>query len=152
MVSPTLSAAGPALCGMPKTDLFLPARQTSVSTTLRVRAAGVRWPNQMHLPEEVTLKLDGAYILKVKAVDRENLPITGVQIGPWIMQKPGYEAEINLSGTLTTRLATGADGTMVLDWLPKYTARGWNVIYRAVNHFAFDRSFYKYPRKSQPMC
>jgi hypothetical protein len=94
------------------------------------------------LPAEIALKLDGARTIKVKAVDQAGEPIAGVRIGAWYLKKPNYEADINLSGTLDNYPLTGADGTVVLDWLPKEVHQGYSIIYRAENHFAHDHTFF----------
>ncbi len=70
-------------------------------------------------PVEVELTLDGARVVRVKAVEPDGRPIEGVRVHPWYVQKPGHEAMFNLSGDADeAKATTGADGFARIDWLP----------------------------------
>jgi RNA polymerase sigma factor (sigma-70 family) len=73
------------------------------------------------LPDQVTLTLDGARTIQVKAVDGDGKPIAGVNVGLISTERKGRgrfwdsffpKAEL--------RPATGKDGVVVLDWLPEH--------------------------------
>jgi uncharacterized GH25 family protein len=69
------------------------------------------------LPERLTLTLDGARPpLRVKAVDPAGKPLAGVLVGPWLLQKPGREVQMN--GMIDAFVKTGDDGVASLEWLP----------------------------------
>lgn len=94
------------------------------------------------LPTEVALKLDGTRTFNVKVVDHQDRPVPGVQIGTWLVQKPGHESEINLSISALPSPTTNADGIAVLDWLPAKVARSWSIKYQAENQYALDHAFF----------
>jgi thiol-disulfide isomerase/thioredoxin len=94
------------------------------------------------LPTELRLKLDGARTFKVKAVDRDNRSVSGVRVGTWLVQKPNYEAEINVSMTALRAPVTDENGEAVIDWLPAKTARSWTIMYHAENQYALDHAFF----------
>ena len=97
---------------------------------------------QHPLPERVTLTLDGARTVRVKALDHLGLPVAGVPIGPWTIHKPGAEANINLSGTSASWPATDATGTVVFDWLPERFEQGLSFVNRAEGYYSTDHSVY----------
>ena len=70
------------------------------------------------LPEEVTLRLDGARTVRIKAVDRAGQPVPGVEFTPWIIRKPEKLDGTNLSGSQTVRARTDAAGVATFQWLP----------------------------------
>lgn len=71
------------------------------------------------LPEQLKLRLNGARTVRVKTVDQTGKPVAGVKVGPWYLRKPGYEADINLSGVPALRTQTDANGLAIVDWLPE---------------------------------
>ncbi len=79
------------------------------------RARGSTLP-LLPLPERLTLTLDGARPpVRVKTVDRENRPLAGLEVGPWLIKKPGHESEMN---GINTFVKTDGNGVATLDWLP----------------------------------
>jgi thiol-disulfide isomerase/thioredoxin/protocatechuate 3,4-dioxygenase beta subunit len=94
------------------------------------------------LPDQLTFKLDGARKFIVKCIDRENRPVKGIQVGTWLVQKPGYEAEANLSLSAVNAPITGDDGVAIIDWLPAKTARSWSIKYDAKNLYALDHAYF----------
>jgi RNA polymerase sigma factor (sigma-70 family) len=77
------------------------------------------------LPDQLTLTLDGARTVRVKAVDREGRPIGGVAVGVSSVQKAGHDWFSNwLSSNADLWPTTGRDGIAVLDWLPERLAGG----------------------------
>ena len=46
----------------------------------------------------------------------------------WHIRKVNDEADINLSATSDKWAMTGADGTVVLDWLPKQVHQGYQAV------------------------
>lgn len=80
------------------------------------RARGSADP-PLALPDRLTLTLDGARPpLRLKAVDHRGRPLAGVKIGPARMTKPGRESDLN--GIHDAFVATDAEGSAVIDWLP----------------------------------
>jgi hypothetical protein len=71
------------------------------------------------LPAEITLTLDGAATVRVKAVDTAGRPVPGAVFGPAQVFKPG---KIRGSSGVVTRATTDEHGVAVFDWLPKM---GW---------------------------
>jgi len=71
------------------------------------------------LPDQLELKLDGARTVRVKAVDQNGKPVARVKVAPWYLRKPGYEADVNLSGVPALKSVTDSEGIAVLDWLPE---------------------------------
>ncbi len=69
------------------------------------------------LPESVALILDGARTVRIKAVDRDGKPLTGVGFYPWLLHKDGRRGQVNL-WTVITAASTGPDGVATFDWLP----------------------------------
>jgi hypothetical protein len=72
------------------------------------------------LPDEVKLTLDGARSVRFRAIDHNGQPVAGVRVGPWILRKPGYDGQINLSGASASWPVTNEMGTATLDWLPEH--------------------------------
>ena len=75
------------------------------------------------LPGELTLTLDGAQSLRIKAVDPEGRPVPGVVFAPFRPMKSGKISSIALYNGLTTSATTDAQGVAVFDWLPKEGSR-----------------------------
>jgi protocatechuate 3,4-dioxygenase beta subunit len=93
--------------------------------------------------EPLTLTLDGARTLRVKAVGRDGKPIAGVKVGPLVIQKPGHPPSgINLSGTSESWPVTGEDGTVTLDWLPGRFERALQIIIRSGDYSTRDAVTY----------
>jgi hypothetical protein len=72
------------------------------------------------LPDQLTLTLDGVRTERLKAVDRDGKPISGVRVAPRSIQKVGREPFNNwLDRTSELWPETGHDGVALLDWLPR---------------------------------
>jgi len=71
------------------------------------------------LPAEVTLTLDGAQTVRIKAIDSKGQPVPGVAFSPWILTKPGRITHANMFRSVILRVVTGADGIAEFDWYPK---------------------------------
>jgi beta-lactamase regulating signal transducer with metallopeptidase domain/protocatechuate 3,4-dioxygenase beta subunit len=71
------------------------------------------------LPQVITLTLDGARTVRVKAVDPAGQPVSGVVVKPFRPQKAGKIETINIAPGATTRTSTDEKGIAVFDWLPK---------------------------------
>ncbi len=70
------------------------------------------------LASRITLKLDGAMPpLKVKTVDSQGKPVAGIEVAPWLIQRPGQQEQLN--GTLKAHAVTNDRGEATLDWLPQ---------------------------------
>jgi 5-hydroxyisourate hydrolase-like protein (transthyretin family) len=61
-----------------------------------------------------------------------------VSVGPWYILKPGRETEINLSGTTASWSVTGADGCVVLDWLPERFEQSLPIVIRSEQYYSPD--------------
>ncbi len=80
------------------------------------------------LPDQLTLTLDGAQTVRVKAVDQDGKPIAGVNVGISSMHKANHEWFNNwFSVNAGIWPATDKDGIAVLDWLPERLGRGMAV-------------------------
>jgi beta-lactamase regulating signal transducer with metallopeptidase domain/uncharacterized GH25 family protein len=75
-------------------------------------------------PAEVTLTLDGARTVRVKAVDTAGKPVPGVVFAPWYIGRPRKMDQANIGGSAAVRATTDAAGVAVFDWLPKYVEPG----------------------------
>jgi hypothetical protein len=95
------------------------ARKSQLGFDYRTAERGGSAAQTNPLPNEVALKLDGARSLRVRTVDHNGQAVAGVKIGPWYIRKPGYEADINLSGATSLWPTTDAAGEVLLDWLPE---------------------------------
>ena len=62
------------------------------------------------LPADVTLTLDGAQTVRVKAVDSTGQPVPGVEIGPTHLSKIGKVSYANVRQSATTRAITDRPG------------------------------------------
>ena len=71
------------------------------------------------LPADVSLTLDGAVTVRVKAVDAAGNPVAGQKFTPWYISKPGKVEHANIGGASVAKAATDAEGVAVFDWLPK---------------------------------
>jgi thiol-disulfide isomerase/thioredoxin len=90
------------------------------------------------LPAQLTLTLDGARPpLRVKAVDRQGQPLPGVQVGPWLIQKPGRPDQLNGISDFPT---TDAQGVATIDWLPAHAEGQFSIIAYAPDYFAPDHA------------
>ncbi len=92
------------------------------------------------LPEKVALKLDGARTVRFRAVDHEDKPVAGVKIGPWIVQKPDHDSEINLSGTTSGWASTDEQGQASLDWAPEQFGKYLAFIHLVDGYYATEHS------------
>ncbi|WP_422928796.1 carboxypeptidase-like regulatory domain-containing protein [Singulisphaera sp. PoT] len=71
------------------------------------------------VPETLTLKLDGARRLRIKAVDLAGKPVAGIRVSPSVIQKAGYELGMINAIPWGSRPITQEDGVAVIDWLPE---------------------------------
>jgi RNA polymerase sigma factor (sigma-70 family) len=71
------------------------------------------------LPASVSLTLDGAQTVRIKAVDRDGKPLAGVKFAPWLLRKEGRRSYVNV-GSLIKNRTTERDGVATFDWLPTY--------------------------------
>ena len=53
------------------------------------------------LPADLTLTLDGATTVRVKAVDTQGRPVAGVEFTPWLIRKASKIDRANMAGGLT---------------------------------------------------
>jgi len=101
--------------------------------------AGERGNRQalLPLPDQLALTLDGAKTTRFKAVDGDDKPIGGVNIGVWTLEKKGHRHFFN-SPLVNAELwpATGPDGIAVLDWLPQDFGRAMGFGARAEGLYA----------------
>jgi RNA polymerase sigma factor (sigma-70 family) len=71
------------------------------------------------LPDELSLTLDGARRVEIKAIDSSGRPVPGVALSPTIIHKRGKLSYVNLSGNDTALATTDAQGIARFDWIPK---------------------------------
>jgi RNA polymerase sigma factor (sigma-70 family) len=69
------------------------------------------------IPMSVSLTLDGARTARIKAVDRDGKPLTGVAFTPWLLHKEGRRSQVNFSSRIL-QATTGPEGVASFDWLP----------------------------------
>jgi thiol-disulfide isomerase/thioredoxin len=74
---------------------------------------------QRPLPEKVNLKLDGARTVRFRVLDHQQRPVAGVRITPWLIRKPNYETQANLSESTVPEAVTDAKGMAAIDYLPE---------------------------------
>ena len=68
------------------------------------------------LPRQVSLVLNGARTVRVRAVDSANRPVAGVEIAPVSVYKKGKLGVVNLHASV--KASTDPQGLATLDWLP----------------------------------
>lgn len=91
------------------------------------------------LPDRLTLALDGALPpLRIKAVDRENRPLAGIEVGPWLLRKPGRESQMN--GMNQAFIKTDEAGVAALDWLPARLEGKISIIANSTDHYLPDHA------------
>jgi hypothetical protein len=71
------------------------------------------------IPERLTLTLDGALSITVRAVDQDGKPVAGVPVSPRMIKKVGRESFIPLDESAANWPVTDAEGVLTLDWLPR---------------------------------
>jgi len=72
-------------------------------------------------PEKLTLTLNGARRVRVRAIDSAGQPVSGIKVTPWSITKQGKSFYANLSGGLMSPLVnsnTDAQGIATVDWIP----------------------------------
>ena len=72
-------------------------------------------------PKQVTLTLNGARKVKLRAEDSAGKPIPNIEFIPWTIQKKGRLEDCNVAGASLLRGAcatTDKDGVATFDWLP----------------------------------
>ena len=93
------------------------------------------------LPDRLTLTLDGARPpLRIKAVDQNGKPLPGVEIGPWLIQKPGHESQMN--GMNAAFLKTDDHGVATIDWLPARAEHGFSILSSSSTHYSPENAAY----------
>jgi hypothetical protein len=91
------------------------------------------------LPSEVTLTLDGAETVRVKAVDSKGQPVSGVEIGLGYLHKRGKLSQAG--GGL--RVMTDRQGFATFDWLPKGGPGASFLIRAGENYSSPDQPHYE---------
>ncbi|WP_406697876.1 M56 family metallopeptidase [Singulisphaera sp. Ch08] len=71
------------------------------------------------LPPELSLTLDGALPLRIKAVDSEGRPLAGVKMSPSLIQRTAKVAPVTAAFAATSWVTTDASGVAVFDRFPK---------------------------------
>jgi len=71
------------------------------------------------LPADVSLTLDGAQTVRVKAVDSKGQSVSGVEIGPALLSKIGKVSSANALLSAIAKATTDRQGVATFDWLPK---------------------------------
>ncbi|NQV35278.1 MAG: M56 family metallopeptidase, partial [Phycisphaeraceae bacterium] len=74
------------------------------------------------LPEQVTLELDGARAVSIKAIDTAGKPLPNVSFVPWTIIKKDRNWHVNLSGSDIAHVLTDTTGVAHFDWFPKDTS------------------------------
>jgi hypothetical protein len=92
------------------------------------------------LPEEVALVFDGVTKLRVRAVDQAGKPMSGVRVGLDGVRIPDHAMDVNLGGTWEFWPTTSADGSAVLDWLPKRFMYALSINAVSNDHYTPDPS------------
>lgn len=69
-------------------------------------------------PADISLTLESARAVRIKAVDSEGRPVPNVAFRPWFIRKPGTADQANLSGSDAVQVRTDGQGIAVFDWLP----------------------------------
>jgi hypothetical protein len=96
-------------------------------------------------PPKVTLTLDGARTVRVKAVDSSGDPVAGVGITPWYIGKPDKVDEANIAGCPIVTATTDAAGVAVFDWMPGQVERGVPYLVRPGAYSCPERPLYEPP-------
>ncbi len=84
-------------------------------------------------PAEVSLTLDGAQTVKVQALDSSDKTLSGIDLVPWSVQKPGKVSYVNLSGAVGLKYAavsSNGDGLSTFEWIPTKLERGVSFLNR----------------------
>jgi beta-lactamase regulating signal transducer with metallopeptidase domain len=82
-------------------------------------------------PAEVTLTLNGARTISVRAVDSADKPLVGVELEPWTVKKKGklFDANIGGSGAMKHLAArTDRDGLAAFEWIPTDLSNGVTIL------------------------
>ncbi len=93
------------------------------------------------LPEKLELRLDAARMLRVKTVDWQGRPVSGVRVSPWKLEmpgKPGHQEPIVLAGVEELWKTTDQDGVAVFDWLPERFEGSVKFLIRSENYYSGD--------------
>lgn len=79
------------------------------------------WPSRgaEDLPRAVTLTLDGATTVLVRAADASGRAVAGVSFSPWTVKKPGKMAPIHFGGSRIATVRSDEQGVAKFDWLPR---------------------------------
>ena len=70
------------------------------------------------LPEEVSLTLNGAQTVRIKAVDSAGRPVPGMVFSPWSLHKREKLDRANVSPSEIVRVAADEQGVASFDWFP----------------------------------
>ena len=89
--------------------------------------------NPPKLPEQLTLNLNGAKKVRLRAVDTQGQPVAGVTIRPWYVRKEGNPGDTNFAINATFNRVTDKNGIAVYDWLPPNVEWGITFISRATD-------------------
>jgi hypothetical protein len=85
-------------------------------------------------PKQVTLTLNGARKVKLRAEDSAGKPLANIEFIPWTIQKKGRLFYCNLSGAAALRGAcakSDANGIAAFDWLPFDMVGGTTLLCRS---------------------
>ena len=74
------------------------------------------------LPEAVSLTLDGARTVNVRAIASGDKPVKDMQVSAWTIFKPGKKGSINAGGSRSAVVSTDERGVAKFDWLPSAPA------------------------------
>jgi hypothetical protein len=95
------------------------------------------------LAADVSLTLDGADTVRVKAVDSAGLPVSGVEFRPANLFKIGKVRNASFRLCASTKATTDGAGIATFDWLPKGAAgAGFDIVHGGI-YSSRDRPHYR---------
>jgi RNA polymerase sigma factor (sigma-70 family) len=92
------------------------------------------------LPARLALTLDGGRKLRVRTVEANGKPVSGVKVGPWTIERAGRGSDINIGGIFDSWPATDKDGLAIIDWLPARFLNGIGILSVSEDFYAPQHS------------
>jgi Thioredoxin-like len=93
--------------------------------------------------EPLTFVLNGTHKIAVRVVDERDRPLTGLDVYPWLLNRPRKGDRLNLSGMPEFSATTDANGVATFDVIPTDNSRTVTFWVQAPGYFAPEQANYK---------
>ncbi len=100
-------------------------------------------------PGNYQFELTGCQKFTVTLVDKDNKPLPGIDVAPWLFRKPDLDETLNLPGIFNS--TTNAEGVAEFNWIPEWNLNRAMTFWPRSDDYSGTRiDFYPDPENATP--